>query len=435
MSHAQRQWLIAGLGVLLIAAGSLWWYANFEKRWVARHHVSDALRDNPMLAATRLLSGRGFTVTSKTTLREALLKPLPQGTLLIAENGGIVSAEQVDRMLAWVRQGNTLIMRPKGESSEAADAGDDDGKRSGNRNRQRAEQVEADPLGARFGVALKPADCDCKKASPAPAKDPAADASAGSSKEAESSTAPADRLADFTLPGATYPLQLDASYYSMKPYKPGPRPLHGDAAGDVVRVYAEGRGYVVLLAQNYFDNDHLARYDHAEMLLGLAGLAKGTRPGQPSAQGFLIVRGLDMAKWYEALWDNFWPGLIGIGCVLLLLLWTALRRFGPTLPEPVLERRSLIEHIDASGRWFWKLAGGRKLLLGAARAAANKAWQRRRPELLRLHRDLQIERLSQDCHLAAADLVSALRHPAGKTPAAFTRQIQTLRQLRKSHER
>jgi hypothetical protein len=221
----------------------------------------------------------------------------------------------------------------------------------------------------------------------------------------------------------------------MRAHKSAPPPLHGDAAGDAVRVYAEGRGHVVLLAQNYFDNHHLGRYDHAEMLLGLTRLSKSAQPGKPFGQHFLIVRGLDMAKWYEALWENFRPGLIGIGCVLSLLLWTALRRFGPTLPEPALERRSLLEHIDASGRWLWQVAGGREMLLGAARSAANKAWQRRRPELLRLHPDQQIERLAEACNLAGADLVSALRHPAGKTPAAFTRQIQTLRQLRKSHER
>lgn len=432
MSYAQRQWLIAALGALLVAAGTGWWFANYEKRWVARHHVSEAVRTNPMLAATRLLSGRSYAVTSAVTLREALRKELPQGTLLIAENGGVVSAEQSERLLAWVRQGNTLIMQPKWSSdatdddegvasSDAEDAPESDQQAGGDT----AAALETDPIGAHFGVVLQQGDCACKNRR-------AAGPGAGKAEPEVPATTPAalaDSLADFTLPGAAYPLQLDASYARMKAFKSGQLPLHGDAAGNVVRVYGEGRGYVVLLARNYFNNHHLVRYDHAEMLLGLAGLVR--HPGQQ----ILIVRGLDMAKWYEALWTNFYPGLIGVGCILLLLLWTALRRFGPPLPEPLQERRSLIEHIDASGRWLWKAAQGREVLLEAARAAANKAWQRRRPELLRLPPDQQIERLAQACNLAASDLVSALRQPAGKTPAIFTRQIHTLRQLRKFHER
>jgi hypothetical protein len=433
MSEKQRQWLIAGITLLVLIAGSVWWFATFEKRWVAQHYVSDALRTNPMLAATRLLSGRGYTVTDQTTLREVLLKPLPEGTLLIAENGGILSAEQANRLLAWVRQGNTLIMRPKWGSDvddDDEDAAEEDGKaevaRPGGKN---ASPVETDPIGAHFGVALKHVNCECKKKHPPQSAHPVV----GLPSTINGTLA--DRLVDFTLPGAGYPLQLDASYIGMKMVKAGPAPLHGDTAGDAVRVYREGRGHVVLLAQNYFDNNHLGRYDHAEMLLGLAGLRQNTQSGKPSSPQFLIVRGLDMAKWYEALWDNFRPGLIGIACMLLLMLWVALRRFGPTLPEPALERRSLIEHIDASGRWLWNVAGGREMLLRAAQNAANRAWQSRRPELLRLHPDQQIERLAEASNLAVPDLINALRHPAGKTPAAFTRQIQTLRQLRKSHER
>ncbi|QAU32727.1 DUF4350 domain-containing protein [Janthinobacterium sp. 17J80-10] len=438
MSYSQRQWLMAALGVLLVALGTWWWFANYEKRWVARHHQSEAVRTNPMLAATRLLSGRGYAVTTAVTLREALQKNLPKGTLLIAENDGVVSAEQAERLLAWVRQGNTLIMRPKWgsdatDNEEGKDAeGSEDDAASDVRNGAQARRnkatapIETDPIGAHFGVALKQGDCACKN------RRIGADASADAPKPAAPSASPkasADKLSSFTLPGAAYSLQLDASYARMTSFKSGPPPLHGDAAGDTVRVYGEGRGYVVLLARNYFNNHQLIRYDHAEMLLGLAGLVQ--HPGQH----FLIVRGLDMAKWYQALWTNFYPGLIGIACILLLLLWAALRRFGPPLPEPLLERRSLIEHIDASGRWLWSAAKGREILLGAARAAANKAWQRRMPELLRLHPDQQIERLAQAGDLDASDLVSALRHPAGKAPAIFTRQIHILRQLRQFHER
>ncbi len=472
MNYTQRQWLMAVLALLLAAACTWGWFALYEKRWVARHHTSQALRDNPMLAATRLLSGRGATVATEATLREALLKPLPHGTLLIARSGGIVTADQAARLLAWVRQGNTLILEPKWgraadedaevEESKAVETNDEandkvedtvandagaEKNQPAKRGKRAADLVETDPIGAHFGMVVAPpdgADCTCKPADPT---DGSAAQSAESAESAESVESvesaassgtskppepPAVRLEDFTPPGASYPLQLQAVYGRLLQVKSGPAPRFGDASGGLVRVYAEGRGHVVLVAQNYFNNHYLNRYDHAELLLGLTRLAAQDRG---AGKHFLIVQGLDMAKWYQALWSNFSKALIGIGCVLLLLLWRALRRFGPPLPEPTLERRSLIEHIDASGRWLWKIPGGREILLRAARAACNQAWQRRAPDLLRLHPDQQIERLASRCNLAAADLVSALRHPAGKTPAAFTRQIQTLRQLRKSHER
>jgi hypothetical protein len=95
----------------------------------------------------------------------------------------------------------------------------------------------------------------------------------------------------------------------------------------------------------------------------------------------------------------------------------------------------VMEHIDASGRWLWKVRGGRDILLMAARNETNRILQRRTPEILRLPATEKIERLARYCHLDQEDLISALQLPACKQPIDFMRQIKTLQQLRKHHER
>ena len=105
------------------------------------------------------------------------------------------------------------------------------------------------------------------------------------------------------------------------------------------------------------------------------------------------------------------------------------------LPEAGQERRALMEHVDASGRWLWKLPQGRTVLLLAARYATTQVLQRRVPGLQQMQPGEQVHILAQACQLAAASVASALHHPAATLPPDFTRQIQTLQQLRKHYER
>lgn len=436
MNFSARQSLVYLLGAVLCAAAVWWWYDNFEKRWSARMYVSTEARKNPMLAATRLLEKRGYRVQTEETLRGAALKPMPDGTLFIAENGGIMSEKEMQQLLQWVRRGNTLVLQPKWAPRD--DSKEGPGKAKPTRF---AAEADPDPIGSRFGVHVGYApDCDCKKkkTKAAAAEDEDEDEEDGpasaQSSESQSKQKPEKKapFVNVAFPDAAYPLQLDETWTVLQSDRRGRAWRFGDDKGEAVRVYAEGQGHVVMLVKNYFDNGNLAKYDHAEMLLGLSKLGTAANP---AARNFLIVQGLDMPKWYRALWNNFQPGLIGLACLLLLLFWTALRRFGPILPDPDDERRSLLEHIDASGRWLWKVPGGRDLLLNAVRSATNKLLQRRVPELQKLEPQEQVRRLAQTVRLSTADLVLALHRPASAVPAEFTRQIHTLQRLRKFHER
>ena len=406
MSHLQRQALYFVIGILLVAASAWWWFTNMERRWTARADVSEAVQQNPMLGAERLLTRRGYTVNITDTLAEALRTPLRDGTLLLLDSDGLVTPAQAALLMDWASRGNTLVVRPKRNSGGPVFSCSEPGSpaRAGAAN-------DDDPIGKEFGVGLAELPQKRQATSKAP-------------PEPNASTCPTRII----LPGKAHALQLAVERTAL--VSPGDETptLASDEIRAAVRIYARGSGRVVFLAQNYFDNGQLPWYDNAELLLGLAALNR-------HSQNVLIVRHLDMPTWYEALWWHFKPGIVSAGIGLALLFWLAVRRFGPLLPEPDQERRSLIEHIDASGRWLWKVPGGRNILLDAVRSSTEKTLTRRVPELLRLSPAERAAELAQRCRLPKADVARALLEPASTHPFDFTRQIQTLQQLRKHHER
>lgn len=412
MSYARRQAIYIALGLLLTAACTWWWFANMEQRWTARVHFSEAATQNPMLAATRLLTRHRHTVSLADTLAHALRGPLPDGTLILLDNGGLITPEQAARLLAWVKRGNTLIVRPKWKGRAGYVACDQQGGDTPVNSTRNANANDADPISAEYGMELV-------------------------QRMRRPHTAPAGTADDkpcltrLTLPGASHALQLEIDTFVLtSPHDrhDKARPLFGDETLDSVRVYGSGRGHVAFLAQNYFDNNHLAWYDNAELLLGLAALHR-------HAQHVLIVQHLDMPSWYQVLWWQFKLGILSAAAGLVLLFWLAVRHFGPLLPEPEQERRSLIEHIDASGRWLWKVPGGRDILLVAMRHATERLLLCRAPELQCLPPAERAARFARDYKLPQADVASALLEPAAKQPTDFTRQIQTLQRLRKHYER
>lgn len=416
MSDKQRGILYFLLAALIVAGCTWLWFTYMEKRWVALPQLSDAARENQMLATTRLLTAHQHVVGNVSTLAEASLGSVPDGTLILAENGGIVTPEQSKQLLDWVKRGNTLIIRPKwsgrvhqvgcGVQENSSPAAD----------KKTANAFDTDPISSHLGVELVSIMRRPKMTAP------------------ESSVTPPKTarippcLAQLTLPNTGYALQLDIDHVALESTEHSMSSLFGDEHQEAVRVFAEGKGHIAVVANNYFDNDHLAAYDHAELLLSLAGL-------NPNAKHVLIIQHLDMPAWYQALWRYFEYGIISLACGVLLLFWAGTRRFGPILPEPNLERRSLIEHIDAGGRWLWKVPGGRNILIAAARASLNKTLLRKTPALLRMPPEEQAVYLAQLCNLSHADIALALHQPASKHPIHFTRQIQILQQLRKHYER
>jgi hypothetical protein len=443
---APVKYLLIVLGLAAAAAlGTWWWHAVMELKWEARNAQSDAARRNRMLAATMLLRQSAHSVTTAGSLGELALGQLPNGTLLLASDAGITAPDKAAQLLTWVRRGNTLIAQPRwlSDIEEATVAGqiletelnegvrqakDDDDASEGNDGKgeaaddgqqdSQAELVETDPIAARLGVRVfsiayappcegKREDQRCKPV-------------------AAGKHAPVTR--HVRIPGAAYPLELDAGRRKLIGMPGAATPLWSDQDENTVRVYQEGRGKIVMLADDFFNNDDLRTRDHGELLLALAAL-------NPASKQVIVVRDLDAPRWYQLLWQHFKMALVALAALLALALWAALRRFGPVLPQPAIERRSLMEHIDASGAWLWKTKGGRDVLLEAARADTLALLRRRAPRLMRLSDDALCAALARQCKLPPEQVAQALHQAAAPTNVHFTRQIRILQELRNHHER
>ncbi len=309
----------------------------------------------------------------------------------------------------------TAPAQPEKASEKVAEKAEDQGKPSEDEEltedsaKNPAKRLELDPFGKLLGVqrAYRRSQGQCR----------AANLRACSALEIK-------------LPTVDYPLRLAPSYMVLADQEQGQLSefVLADKDAEAVRIYQLGKGQVVTLAENYFDNRDLPRLDHAQLLLYLTQLGIEDKRT-------MFVHYLDFLPWYEALWENAKYALLSLALALLLLLWMVVRRFGPLLPEAILERRSMIEHIDASGRWLWHLPGGPEVLLSAARKNTQQVLRRRIAEWGRLSPQEQVERLQQDGQFTAQKLWQALHEKPSANPLQFTTQVQTLQTLRRHYER
>jgi len=472
------KWLIAVIVIgSLSLGGTLWWRTYMERGWGPEHRPSDAMLKNRMHVAMLLLQRRGHTVTVAGTLGETGIGALPDGTLIMGNRFGTLAPAKAEQLLAWVRRGNTLVVQPRylngaesaqlKESARQDDSADDEeddedddvvtvpadqvpsadaapaasasASASASADAEEEEEdedddvqsatvttlIESDPIAVRYGVrqtylANNPV-CAAKL------KEQRA-----RNKGRNSCPTPIPECQDQTnpvlVPGADHTLELDSERNGLAVLQGAPAPSWSDEGHNAVRVYDEGKGRVVMVANNYFSNDNLQHKDHAEFLLAVAALNR-------SAGHVTLVKYLDVQPWYVLMWDRFHMLMLSCVALLALSMWAAVRRFGPLMPAPSAERRSLMEHIEASGAWLWKARDGRAVLLEAARAETLALIRRRAPAMARLPETELVAALAEQCQLSPALVSQALYDEAATVPQQFTRQIRTLQTLRNHHER
>lgn len=405
-----RMTYVIGPLIALALAGifAAWWFDTMEKKWDTQRYDSDVASKNPMLAAQRLLSKHRYAVQLEETMSSYLLRPaMPRGTVILAENEGVMNRPQVEQLLAWVARGNNLILTPTWHAPKRTSVDNDDLR---------------DDVGAHFGISLQSGYKEhevCRSDT---------ESEQEQRKRLQKDDVLVDCSANITLPDADYALHLEPSRTDLVVQGNSREMLFYDDEGKAVRAFAYGKGRVVFIAQNYFANDDLQSYDHAELLLGLTDF-------DDRARRVTIVKHLDSPAWYSVLWAMFPQSLLAFAVALILLGWAAVRRFGPLLPEPNLLRRSMLEHVEASSRWLWKSDKGREILLDAARATTMKILMRRIPQLHGKSEQEKVALLAEQTGLLQSDIDVALHNIAASRPQEFTRQIQTLQRLRKHYER
>jgi hypothetical protein len=142
--------------------------------------------------------------------------------------------------------------------------------------------------------------------------------------------------------------------------------------GEQLLSFGHGDGVITVASTlNFARNRAIGANDHAELLWHVLSLTPARelavffRPGRLSLWGFLK--------------ENAAPVLVAGGLLLALWLWSIMPRFGPVAPDAPPGRRRLLDHLRASGRYFWA-SGLRSRLVVAARDAALRRISRAQPD-------------------------------------------------------
>jgi hypothetical protein len=169
---------------------------------------------------------------------------------------------------------------------------------------------------------------------------------------------------------------------TLKPKAGAPR-LRG---GDKLYTFERGKGLVTLATSLHFArNAQIGEHDNAAFLWALATLT-------PAAELRVYFRPERLSLW-DFLARNALPALVAAGLLLFAWLWRIAPRFGPVAPDAAPARRRLLDHLRASGRYYWA-KGLRSRLVVAARDAALFRLARAQPDFANATQAEKISRLS-----------------------------------------
>jgi hypothetical protein len=206
----------------------------------------------------------------------------------------------------------------------------------------------------------------------------------------------------------------------------------GEGTGYVFARLPHGKGSVDVIADLDFAVNAAgeARAEAIKDVPHIALLRQLLAPNYRAGTVHLIYAA-DMPSLWMTLLTRSWMAWGPLLLALLLWLWRRAERFGPMLPTPASERRSLLEHIVASGEHAYRYGYGH-LLHAAVRNAFLIRLRRRDPQAAALDGESQAALLAERFKLAPADIREALATPVARDHAAFRSRIATLIRLRNS---
>lgn len=378
--------IIVAVIVVILAAGAWhWWNSQMEQKYTAVPHFSLERIRQPYLAASQLLKGEGWKVEQSRNLEQAL-GAKPGSLLILPATRQPMATAQSNRLLEWIEAGGIailpLVQRPDQQPTTAD-----------------AEAPPTDhPLLANLHIQLTAAENHAKSA--------------------------------VKLPWLSYPLFLSADGIPrLVETEDTPPPDWADDNADYFASYTIGKGQLIVTSSDHwFNNEHLQLLDHGQFLGELATHA-------PHKEIWLVSH-IDTPFLLSELMQQYGLSILAVLAALGLCLWRLLWRFGPLLPESQAERRAVLEHIQASGRWLWRSQGGPERLLASMREATLEHLRRRMPELTILPPSERVRMLAKRFDLNPEQLDRALNQPLKSSPQAhphdFAQRIQLLHQLRKT---
>jgi len=375
MTLTRRHGLIA-LAIVaiagLLAAGFAWWLRNYERseEWVDLPRTGEAAR-NPLYVLKLALIADGVRAQSRPRLQLGEVELGQRDTVLLYNDPRTLTGKDEATLLEWVERGGHLLLRtpPPGP----------------------LDVEQALPVLGAFGVHPR-SDQLC----------------AGLDVEGE------DPHVEFCR-GRRLDVDNIESTAS----------LHwGDESnGYVFARMPHGRGVVDVVSDfDFLDNDSLKDGPHIALTRQL--LDPNYRAGTVH-----LVYEAQMPSFWWTLAREHWRVWLPLLLALMAWLWRRSQRFGPLLASPAMERRSLLEHVTASGEHIYRY-GYAHLLHEAARKAFLMRLRRRDPQAAALEGEAQAAMLAERFGLSSVEIRDALSTPIARDHAAFRSRIAMLMRMR-----
>ena len=367
------------LAVAVIGGLSTWWLATHKRvdKSIDLPRTGEA-RINPLYALKLSLRQQGLRVRSWRRLDLRTIHLGPHDTLLLYGDPRTIGATDEAALLAWLRRGGHLVAR----TPTAGDATELLGKNFD-------ASLDRVPLLSTLGLTVDRAEPRCLNVAFGD-----------------------DRRGEF----------CDGRRFAERPT--AARVAWGDDEDGYVylRLPVE-RGTLTALSQlDFLDSDEL------QLPLHVAMAAQVFAPHDRAGTVHLVYTA-QMPSLLALLLQHSWMAWLPLALLLSAWLWRQMQRFGPPLPPPEIERRSLLEHVVASGEHLWRYGYGSRLH-GAVREAFLARLRRRDPQAAALEGDAQLVLLGERFGLPAATLRDALATPPSQDAAALRSRIATLIRLR-----
>lgn len=182
-----------------------------------------------------------------------------------------------------------------------------------------------------------------------------------------------------------------------------------------------GAGKLIIVTDlTFLETDFLQRYDHVHLLW------EWTK----NADKIWLVNNDDMPSFAFWLWQRGPELLISSGLIMLFWLIGSSLRIGPISSSVAPIRRSLLEHIQASGYFLWNKRSLDELLQ-ANREQIQNRMLRHHPAWLQLNEQQREHHLATLLDWPAEQIARVLHAPSPHNSDDFTQLIQQLNRIRK----
>ncbi len=381
---SRKSILISCLILLLLLFFGFWFVNNFEYKEIdADYTLTGEAQKNPFYAARIFLRKMGYDARKLGITELKQSPPAKNETLIIATNRVTLRKHESDAILDWVAKGGHLVIQP--------------GAQNYNYDIDKEIEPEEDLLLDQIGI-----------------------------QGVYSSDAVwSDAADDYLFPDVSEDIEINFDGFYI---------LTGETDDDIIFFDANGthlihrkyqNGAVTILSDiDFLTNSNIDDFDHARALIEILRLRSSM------TAKIWLLNDEEMPSLIALLWENTFP--LVVVSLLMLGIWLsgAFFRFGPLLPQPVAERRQLLEHIDASGKFFWKNQRKQRLTQ-SVRTALHKKIARSYPGWEQLSPQEQRTRMIELLDMPESTLSNLLDTDSELQPQDFTRLIRQLENTRK----